>query len=318
MVQTYKVNLSLTGRLTQLPDSQKLFGALVHMYADYYSSDKASKLVAQVKEGRLHISLSNLLPEGYLPCPQRYLLDKLVELDVADDNSKKERYKAVKKREYITGEQLIKLMESPQAASQLYPYVYTHSSQHIHASIDAARYNMPGLPPNLFSVPEMTVFEKRGELEKETKVTKFTFYLAMDEGDDGQKLLHALQHAQDTNRLFFLGARASQGLNIYKITDICAESIDYEQTTLFLNMGMLLPQNIDFEKSKLQLYTSERRPYFVAEGWSKNMSGKFISYIEAGSIIVTEDNGWRSAGKSITSPFQPRDLVFGNAYLLPV
>ena len=60
----YRIDMKLMGRLIQLPDSQKVFGALVYMYAEYYSPNKASELVAKVKENQFHLSLSNLLPSG--------------------------------------------------------------------------------------------------------------------------------------------------------------------------------------------------------------------------------------------------------------
>lgn len=316
MLQTYKVKMSLTGRLTQLPDSQKIFGALIHTYADYYCSAKASELVAKVRDGGLYIALSNLLPEGYFPSPQGFLLDQLAQT-AYDVGQHKIIYKAIKRREYVTEEQLGKLLIEPQAAQNMYPYVSLHVGQQIHASIDAVRYDMPGLPPNLYSVPETTILERQNEHGDERIITQFCFYLAMEQNEDGAGLLEVLSEAQNNGHLFFLGPRASQGLNTYRIDKIQRSELLNDTTTTYLNLGMLLPQDIDYERSYLQLFTSERRPYNASEGWSKQLNGKFISYIEAGSLIYTE-YGLRGAGKSIPSPFQSRDIVFGNAILFPV
>lgn len=316
MLQTFKVKMSLTGRLTQLPDSQKIFGALIHRYADYYNSEKASELVAKVRDGGLYIALSNLLPEGYLPNPQGFLLDQLTQTTY-DVSKNKVIYEAIKRREYVTEEQLGRLLIEPQAARDMYPYVNLHAGQQIHASIDAARYDMRGLPPNLYSVPETTVLEKLDEHGDERIVTQFCFYLAMEQSEDGAGLLEVLNDAQDSGQLFFLGPRASQGLNTYKINKLQSSELSDDTATTYLNLGMLLPQNINYERSYLRLFTSERRPYYASEGWSKQLNGKFISYIEAGSLIYTE-HGLRGTGRSIPSPFQSQDIVFGNAFLFPV
>lgn len=323
MVQTYKIKMSLLGRATQLPDSQKLLGALIHKYAEQYSSEQASKLVADVLTAELYLSVSNMLPEGYLPCPRQFLLDK----QSAEENSEqiykkninsKDIYKAIKKRQFIVQEDLYKLLSNPENAIDSSPYVFIESAQQIHASIDAGRYNMPGLPPNVYSVPDITVIEAGNDKSERMHINEFCFYVAIDEGEEQEKLLAVLESAHKHKELFFLGARVSQGLNTYTISEIKSEPTWFaEETSTFLNLGMLLPHQIDYKHSTLQLFTSERRPYYMAEGWSKNINGKFISYVEAGSIIRA-DNGWRNTGKSIKSPFQARDIVFGNAFLLPL
>ena len=33
-IEVYRVKMDLSGELTQIPDSQKLFGALIYMYAE--------------------------------------------------------------------------------------------------------------------------------------------------------------------------------------------------------------------------------------------------------------------------------------------
>ena len=80
---------------------------------------------------------------------------------------------------------------------------------------------------------------------------------------------------------------------------------------------MLVPEKIDFRKSTLRLFTSERRPFTMPGGWKKD-SKYFISFIDSGSIIAFYDI-IEQAGKCVRSPFnQERDIIFGNAFLYPV
>ncbi|GIN05898.1 hypothetical protein MKZ19_19285 [Shouchella clausii] len=321
---TYKVEMSLTGRLTQLPDSQKIFGALIYMYAEQYSSERATLLVSKIREGEIYFSLSNMLPRDYFPTPQTYLLDPSSgqPSDRSDSKKDKKTYKAIKHRSFMKLAEIYKAMDNPNHADNLYPFACIESSQQIHAAIDSLRYDIPGLDPNVYSVPEVNVVEVLKEGKKEI-VTKFSFYLCADKCDESAELLDALQHAKESKRRFFLGARASQGFNTFVVESIQAHEFGDSggRTNTYLNLGMLLPQAIDFEESSLKLFTSERRPYHSAGGWDKELSGQFISFIEAGSIILVTE-GRKKAGGSILSPFnnkdKPRDIVFGNAFLLPI
>ncbi|MBD8499549.1 hypothetical protein [Paenibacillus arenosi] len=322
-IKTYKIEMLLQGRLTQLPDSQKIFGALIYMYADYYSSQKAALLVSKIREEEMYVSLSNMMPLDYLPVPQSYLLDQAARLpkqnNAGDLLRAKQIYQAIKKRVYVKKEQLEDFIANPEHATNVFPYVHIRSGQQIHASIDSVRLNIPGLDPNLYSVPEVTVLVKESETGKDKHVTAFSFYLCLDDSLESAELLDALHHAHSENRRFFLGARASQGLNQYMITAIRADEWAVKDgLRTFLNMGMLLPKNINYEQSFIQLYTSERRPYEAFGKWDNNeFQREFISFIEAGSIVSVK-NSWQQAGRSISSPFRDRDVVFGHACLFPL
>ena len=76
-MNNYKVVLKSTGAITQLPDSQKIFGALVTELSRIKGEEAASKLVKAVYEKRMHLALSNLLPLGFLPVPQDYIVEKI-------------------------------------------------------------------------------------------------------------------------------------------------------------------------------------------------------------------------------------------------
>ena len=313
-ILTYKINMSSTGRLTQLPDSQRLFGALIYLYAEHYSSEQATALVSKIRDGHMYFALSNMLPSDYLPVPQTYVLDQLA----AYPNSK-QIYQAVKKRSFARREQIDELLSNPVQADRIYPYAFIQSSQQIHAAIDSVRNDMPGLDPNVYSVPEVTVMEILQDGGKHQVVTVFSFYIATDECAESTELLNALQWATESKRRFFLGARASQGLNTYVVNGIQSEPWSIiEHSRDHLNLGMLLPDTIDFNQSSLNLFTSRRRPYDSSGGWKKGLADKFISYIDAGSIVYLP-NGRKCAGRSIPSPFnRQRDIVFGNAVLLPI
>lgn len=315
----YKVEMSLTGRLTQLPDSQKIFGALIYLYVEQYSSERAASLVSKIRDGKLFFSLSNMLPLDYYPTPQTYLIDQLGKqhLNQTDRGKNKMRYQAIKKRSFMKWGEINKIISNPMIASNLYPFVTIQSSQQIHAAIDSIRYDMPGLDPNVYSVPEVNVVEETSK-GKIANITKFSFYICADKCPESVELLEALRRAKERKRRFFLGTRASQGFNTFVVEHIKPELIDLqEQASAYLNLGMLLPQVIDFKCSSLKLFTSERRPYDFVGGCEKEKLRKFISFIDAGSIVFLPE-GRKKAGRSLQSPFNDRDIVFGNSFLLPL
>ncbi|MCP1137382.1 hypothetical protein NKT34_29435 [Paenibacillus polysaccharolyticus] len=314
----YRIDLDLLGEMTQLPDSQKIFGALMHRFSSVYDAEQTTKMVKQIQEGTMPFALSNMLPKDYFPIPHTELLD-LMEVD---GRSNKEEYKALKKRVYVKIEQLTALMEGRQSADQLYPYVYTESTQQIHASLDSKRYHLPGLDPTLYSVPGIVV-KQVDSPNQSGIVRKFTFYLGLSDialGEfNGTYILDLLKRERDRSGSFILGPRGSQGMNTFVVTEVEPErTINSKQAGFFLNLGMMLPKRIDFAQSSLKLFTSERRPYKPLEGWEESEhQGRFISFIEAGSIVHAPE-GIAGATQSVESPFFSRDTVFGNALLYPL
>ena len=74
-VKNYKILLKSSGAITQLPDSQKVFGALATKYAEANGNDKAAQMVKDVFDKESHLALSNVMPLHYFPMPQDYVID---------------------------------------------------------------------------------------------------------------------------------------------------------------------------------------------------------------------------------------------------
>ena len=327
-LETFYITTRLSGRLTQLPDSQKIFGALIYLYADVHTPEETSKFVSKIKEKELYFALSNMLPIGYLPVPIDLFIDKIntyeTKIEDKQASDSKELYKKLKKREFLKIDELKNTLKNGKTIDLNATYVYEKSSQQIHAAIDCLTYNLPGLDPNLYSTPEVTIIEVNKNAR--TVITEFGFYLSCDENEEIKSLLFHLEKAKENKKLIFLGPRGSQGLNTYTITNIKKLNEDQhkikqtysEDNTIYLNTGMLLPNKINFEQSLLKLHTSERRPYEQLGGWDKDQQKKFISFIQPGSIISSKEK-LSDIGKSIDSPFGRKGaIIFGNAYLTPI
>lgn len=318
-LQTYEIRMHLSGRLTQLPDSQKIFGALVYLFARSKTPERASEFVAKIKDESLFCAISDMVPFGYLPTPQAFLFGGALSPEMQGD--KKLFYKEIKKREYIKREKLEELLNHPASTMGAYPYVRTVQSQQIHASIDSLQFDCPGLEPNLYSLPEITMVEM-DEAEKPDKkglpVSDFSFYLTIETCEIATQLMKILNDAKSTEHPFILGPRASQGLNIFTIQSITSPKLPlHSETHFYLNMGMLLPKNIDFQRSFLALFTSERRPYHQEGGWDSLITNRFISFVRSGSLLYLPQ-GIQQVGRSIPSPFDDKAILFGNAFLYPL
>ena len=123
----------------------------------------------------------------------------------------------------------------------------------------------------------------------------------------------------------FLGGKVSSGYNEYSIYNIEKLSVDEDslKTSIsesYLNMGMLLPNfdKIDVEKSVLDIYTSDRKPFEI-----EYEVLKVISFINVGSVIKLRQDkiDLFKVGKSIdNSKYNPmykkNAIVFGNSYLV--
>ncbi len=319
-MKDYKVKLVSMGTSTQLPDSQKLFGALVYMFSEKYGNEKASMLTKALLDKKIHLALSNVMPLDYLPTPQDYLIDCISEANNPDTNLKEKR-NDIKKRNYIRLADLEHILKKPENCESVFPYIKLQNRQQLRASIESDRYDIPELDSKLYSVPTVDLLEiSRDEEGKERKkpVNIFCFYLQADDSDICADLLDTLDEAASTKRTVILGKRASQGLNIFEFQDIIVQGFRHTPANLFLNIGMLLPDEIDFASSTFKLFTSERRPFEMPGGWDKDFTGYYISFIAEGSII-SAPGGLVGAGKSIKSPFnEKRDIVFGNSFLYPI
>lgn len=313
-VHNYKITLKSVGGITQLPDSQRIFGALISSYARKNGDEKATGLVQAVYQKTIHLALSNLFPLDYLPMPFDYIVDQLAQ-NTSEEKSLKERREEVKKRAYIRVEDLKKVFHQPEEACHLFSYVTTCSQQQLRSSVDSALYGIGGLETKLYTVP-VTELKEVKETGKASTVSEFCFYFQGSGDEITDSMLEHIQEMQNEREKIILGKRASQGLNLYRITAV--KSIVLPEKKYYLNLGMLLPQKIDFDHSYLKLFTSERRPFEMAGGWRKSSGKYFISFIDSGSIVALQDKV-EAAGNCVPSPFnRNRDIVFGNAFLYPI
>lgn len=311
-MKNYKVILKSVGRITQLPDSQKIFGALITALSRFDGEEEAARLVKAVFEKKSHIAVSNLLPLDYFPVAQDYIVDKLARQN-SDQKSLKEKRAVVKEREFVKLEDLKRILEKPRMCKNIFPYVKVSDSYQQRAFSESTFYGIGGLETKLYTVPSVTVEEVLDRKGRKNVVSKYCFYLQGDESVIYVKKV--IENFRKSEESIILGKRASQGLNKYKVLSI--EEVELQKSQSYLNLGMLLPGRIDFQKSTLRLFTSERRPFRMPGGWNETCK-YFISFIDSGSIIVLKDE-IEQAGKSVCSPFnERRDIIFGNAFLYPV
>lgn len=318
-MKEHLIKLKAMGSITQVPDSQKLFGALVYMFANKYGEQQATNFTEAVRNKKIHLAMSNVIPTGYLPTPQDFLVDKIADDNVKGENLKIKR-KAIKKRYYIKEEKLIDVIINPDLCEKLYPYIEIQDLQQLRASIDSIRYQIPELESRLYSVPTIMLTEVKMVDKKieHHEVKDFCFYLQIDDSELCRNFYNML--TSSINETLILGKRASQGLNLFEIKKIENNNVKQTDSTpsTFLNTGMLLPEKdtIDFDESSLKLFTSERRPFEIVGGWGKQPKW-FISFLAEGSIIKT-GKAIKEIGKSVNPPYRKRDVVFGNAYLYPL
>ncbi len=316
-MKTYKILLTSIGGITQMPDSQKIFGALVYMFSDEYGTEKANKFVKDILDKKIFLALSNLLPNDYLPTPVDYLVDKLHNTDNNEKLDIKKVRKDIKKRHYLQKDNLNKILKNPSETTKSYPYVKIVERQQLRASIESVKLDTAALDSNLYSVPYITPVKIDTKNSPGSIITEFNFFLQIDDSVECSEFFKMIIKAANSKQNTILGKRASQGLNIFQFNKITDYNITGNSENMFLNTGMLLPDNINFVKSTLQLFTSERRPYEISGGWNSDFERRYISFIKEGSVISIPNN-CRDAVKSIESPFDSKSIVFGNAFLYPM
>ena len=154
-------------------------------------------------------------------------------------------------------------------------------------------------------------------VQRNQVIDSYCFYLQVEEKGIVSIFFSWLQKAVEERQRIQLGKRASQGLNTFRLNNISVRDVALESTKTYINLGMLLPDQICFSSSTIKLFTSERRPFDLPGGWNEAFTKRYLSFIAEGSIIKIQGEVQR-AGKCIPSPFSQRDIVFGNAFLYPI
>lgn len=180
---------------------------------------------------------------------------------------------------------------------------------------------IPTVKSNLYSTPKIHVLRKQeGKSEKGETVKSFVFFIYIQniEEEKRRKFLKMLKDSCVEKEILLLGRRTSQGNNIYRMQHFEIEESAEPETALYLNLGKLLPSQIEYESSYLELFTSERKPFHMDLALDKSWNDKcFLSFLGEGSVICKK-NSFFNTGKSIENPFNKGTIVFGNSFLLPI
>jgi len=317
----YQINLTAKGEITQLPDSQKIFGTLVHLLAEDPCND-VSQFVQAVYNATETIAISNIMPAGHFPAPKRYFNSK--HPDVSSLPTDKDIHNAIKKRDFLPESDLLSVLIDSKKIEDT-SYVSCDIRQQIRVGIEG-EVRSAGLPNDIFSVPKILCQAyNSNQDELGTRVIKFRFFVQADQESPIVKLLYGLEEGHQ----FVLGKRSSQGFNLFYFDEISKRqdiSGECGKANAFLNLGMLLPDknivNFSGEHSALELFTSERRPFTMGAIWEKEKikdTANYISFIAPGSIIELVDNSKsEQAGISVKSPFDENAIVFGGSFLYPL
>lgn len=319
-----KVVLSAKGSMTQLPDSQKVFGALIYLYSANVGSEQATNLVRSIRDGEVFLSVSNVIPDDYFPLPVEYIIGQKHLHDKTDksEETTKEYRTALKRKHFVPKNELIEFVKKkPKDMFQINKpfddYYHVQSGQAIKNYIESVDKGIPFLETQVFSIPSIHLL-RSDQTNEDHPLIQFAFYIQIDDEVLFSTFKRLLLESCEMHHIFKLGKRTSQGMNLFEIVTLeSPEGI--RPSNYYLNLGMLLPNDIVYEKSVLTLYTSERRPYEADGFWDSNMTKRFISFIGAGSIICSENRDLKDLSKSIQSPFRPeRDITFGNAFMYPL
>lgn len=307
----YKLTLKKKYDITQVPDSQKLFGALMHHFSDLVEKERCNQFVQEVKGGSIEFLLSNVMPKDCYPVPLEYIMNK--------KNYNKDDYKALKGYKYAKKDVINQLLQEKDNIKELVKKkmeegkIYTYQEeyqQRLHIADDYGTKYLKNIP---FSIQKIQLIPY---------INEFYFFIAFKgDGEIVREFEMMLHKMTEDRELLVLGSRASQGLNLFQLETIEKGNFNYKCQKnckkVYLNMGMLLPNCINFKTSVLRLFTSERRPYKMNGLYEKEkLKGNYISFIDSGSIIETEEelNNISKCESSINEG----EIIFGKSFLYPL
>ena len=279
----YKVQLSSLGRIIQLPDSQKIYGAILH----YLNGKGDSSGIEKILDSKLYIS--NVFPMEVLPniyiWGEEYtssIDDKMYEFSNND-------YKDYKSKKYITlGSKKIEVEETFRDMN--------NTEEIVKGSGGVFSQNI--------------INYKKEEDGKKEIINDFEFYFRCD----SQDLSNTISTIIKEMKVLKLGKRSTRGMNLYEIIEI--ERLDIQDSSeCYLNLGMLGMNNLEFidmEKSKLKIYTSKRKGYVE---WKKEL---IVQYIGEGSVICLKDNNIKNLKSNIQIDGEEGRRLYTGGFLLPL
>lgn len=322
----YKIMLESIGKITLLPDSQKLFGFLMSKLSEHFTANEVSSFVNGVYENKTKCMISNLLPEGYMPFPASYILDRV------SDNSE-DVYKLVKKIDYIDEKSLVSIIEYfnsydktthnkgelksvedlEKATGSKISFVSTKQSYLQKFKLESQEKSMPGLPNKSYSLPILEYYLNASDLKWEL----FSFYVEVEKNSILASYIEELcKNPNNHETIYGLGSKVSHGYNTYQLK--CVEKYKKDENNgrkhILINMGMLIPQieNIDKEGSFLEIYSSNRKSYEISDNVEK-----VISFIAPGSVISTNNKNM-NVGRCIANEYNivhRNAIIFGNSFI---
>ena len=279
----YKVQLSSLGRIIQLPDSQNIYGAILH-----YLNDKGDLSgIEKILDSKLYIS--NVFPMEVLPniyiWGEEYtssIDDKMYEFSNND-------YKDYKSKKYITlGSKKIEVEETFRDMN--------NTEEIVKGSGGVFSQNI--------------INYKKEEDGKKEIINDFEFYFRCD----SQDLSNTISTIIKEMKVLKLGKRSTRGMNLYEVIEI--ERLDIQDSSeCYLNLGMLGMNNLEFidmEKSKLKIYTSKRKGYVE---WKKEL---IVQYIGEGSVICLKDNNIKNLKSNIQIDGEEGRRLYTGGFLLPL
>ncbi len=306
-----EIFLQSQGSITQLPDSQKIFGKFIYEFSEKCGYLKARKFVNLIKEKKIFCMVSSLYPKGYIFTPFIETEDKGLY-----QNMKRKKFVKLKKGLEKKDLNISKLNEVP--------YITLEKYFQQRSGVTNQRNNMNyGYENELFSI-SYEVYKTNVE-NKIIDDFIFNIYIKYEEDDKNlvREFIKVINDLVGKEYQSF-GKRASQGYNVYKIYGICDIDNQSQDTSYYLNLGMLIPNFdvIDLENSILKIFTSERRPYSKMGLWNKKeFIPYFISFVIPGSIIKLKNGkNIQEVGNCIESVYdESKDsIIFGNSYLISI
>ena len=303
-MKKYLINLKVASDITSFPDSQKIFGWLIYQIKKYESEENITKLVNNIYEKKIKCMISNVLPKGFIPMPKEYVIDKF-------GDKSKEIYEKIKKIDFIKKEDMKKILNNEVELKNFKDYLRQKQSYIQKFRLENQFHNLVGLENKAYTVPIVKIINE----STEEIVTDFIIMIKTD-SDMIIKWLENIKNAQENegnDEEVYLGPKGSQGYNRFIRGKVeIKEEKNSEKANFYLNVGMLLPNSINYKKSYIDLHISDRKAFEITEE-----AKKVIGFINVGSVIYSEGENF-NIGKSIQNKYNilyKNAIVFGNSYL---
>lgn len=298
---------SAMGPLSDLPDSQTVFGALCYLYRDVYGSDQLESLLGSLEKGNQQLITSSMFLHDSLPMPLN-IEPYFIRLDQLNDDQFP-LLKKTKKIRFISRSLFNAFQKDHETFNKdFYNHIFTNHYHLIPEHRLLIHKDEKEAFESYHKIESLMIRNQMGYLEDKqlfytvqvrySEHTRFNVYI-----DATEYLLEQIIHAFQKVKHVSIGGKKSIGMNLFEYQGVeDVEIIEHASHKILLSKAVFNQEIIDFSTSFYKI--SVINPRHANENQEQLFKNKMILFEEGSAFSFQKSH----MGKLIRQDFNEKHI----------